>query len=172
MTPGSPTQAELERQRANIEASFRAGWVPEGVGQPRTLTAAEYTEARKLITEAVSRLSHLEPAIVQAVREGARPGDALPPRERKPFITGVSDDAEVIITSHGAVQYVAVLFSHDSFPGVRFGHRFTPPSDKHAEIWLMEEIETGALHRMMQVPPWADDEGIIWTAWGLAPSDP
>jgi hypothetical protein len=171
MTPEPPTQAELERQRANIEAIFRTGWVPEGVGQPRTLTAAEYTEARKLITEAVSRLSHLEPAIVQAVREGARPGGRAAARERKPFITGVSDDVEVLI-SHGAVQYVAVLFSHDSFPGVLFGHRFTAPSDKHAEIWLMEEIETGALHRMMRVPPWADDEGIIWTAWGVAPSAP
>ena len=78
----------------------------------------------------------------------------------------------MIITGQGAVQCVAVLFSHDSFPGVRFGHRFTPPSGKHAEIWLMEEIETGALHRMMKVRPWADDEGIIWTAWGAAPSDP
>ena len=165
-------QDELERQRADIKAAFRTGWVPEGAGQPRTLTAAEYTGARKLITEAVSRLSYLEPAIVQAVREGARPGDALRPRERRPFITGVSDDAEVIITNLGAVQRVAVLFLHDSFPGVRFGHRFTRPSDEHAAIWLKEEIETGVLHRMMKAPPRADDEGITWTTWGAAPSDP
>jgi hypothetical protein len=37
----------------------------------------------------------------------------------------VDDDTEVTITSHGARQCVAVLFSHQSFPGVRFGHRFT-----------------------------------------------
>ena len=165
------TQAGLERQRADIEAGFRAGWVPADSGQPRTLTAAEYSEARNLTAQTGSRLSYLEPAVIQAIREGARPGDALPPRERKPFIRGVSD-AEVIITGRGAVPCVAVLFSHDSFPGVRFGHRFTPPSDEHAAIWLMEEIETGALHRMMHTPPPADDAGITWTTWGVARTDP
>ncbi|MGI9005066.1 MAG: hypothetical protein ACR2FU_02515 [Streptosporangiaceae bacterium] len=166
MTPELPPRAELERQRADIEAAFRTGWVPQGVGQPRALTAAEYAEARKLITGTSSRLSYVEPEIVQAVREGAQPGDALPPRERRPFITGVSDNAEVILTGSGTVQRVAVLFSHDSFPGVRFGHRFTPPSDRHAAIWLMEEIETGGLHRMMRAQPAPDDAGIVWTTWG------
>ncbi len=101
------------------------------------------------------------------------PSLEIPPRQRKPFINGVSDDAEVIITDTGSWRYVAVLFSHESFPGVRFGHRFAPPSDKHAPIWLMEEIETGALHRMMQDQPAADDAGIVWTTWGAtAPSNP
>jgi hypothetical protein len=37
----------------------------------------------------------------------------------------------------------------------------------------MEEIETGALHRMMQDQPAADSAGIVWTTWGAtAPSDP
>lgn len=85
-----------------------------------------------------------------------------PTRQRLPFIKGGGDDAEVIITGHGARQCVAVLFSHQSFPGVRFGHRFTP-GDKHAPIWLKEEIETGALHRIMQVQPAPDDAGIVWT---------
>ena len=171
MAAEPPAPAGLERQRADIEADFRGGWVPAGIGQPRTLTAAEYSEARSLTADTGSRLSYLEPAVIQAIREGARPGDPLPPRERKPFIRGVSD-AEVIITGRAAVPCVAVLFSHDSFPGVRFGHRFTPPSDEHAAIWLMEEIETGALHRMMQTPPQADDDGITWTTWGVAQSDP
>jgi hypothetical protein len=30
----------------------------------------------------------------------------------------------------------------------------------------MEEIDTGALHRMMRNAPAADDAGIIWTTWG------
>ena len=60
---------------------------------------------------------------------------------------------------------MAVLFCHQSFPGVRFGHRFTP-ADKYAPIWLMEEIETGALHRMMRTQPPPDDAGTVWAAWG------
>lgn len=170
MSPDPPSQAELERQRADIEAAFSTGWVPEGVGQPRTLTVADCAEARRLM--AGGGLSYLEPSIIQAVRDGAQPGDPLPPRERRPFIKGVSNDAEVIITTAGAWRGVAVLFSHEGFPGVRFGHRFTPPSDEHAAIWLMENIETGGLHRMMQAPQPANDAGIIWTTWGAAPSDP
>jgi hypothetical protein len=30
----------------------------------------------------------------------------------------------------------------------------------------MEKIETGALHRMMQDPPAADEAGVTWTTWG------
>lgn len=95
-----------------------------------------------------------------------------PSRQRVPFIKGVGDDAEVIVTGHGARQCVAVLFNHQGFPGVRFGHRFTP-GDKNAPIWLKEEIETGALHRMMQAQPAPDDAGIVWTTWGpTGTSDP
>jgi hypothetical protein len=167
-----PGQAELELQRACIEAAFRGGWLPEGAGQPRVLTASAHAEARRFIDSGGRAGTGLDRASIQAVREGAQPGDALPPLERGPFIKRVSDDAEVIITGAGSSRCVAVLFSHESFPGVRFGHRFPPPSDKHAAIWLMEEIETGALHRMMQAPPPLDDAGIIWTAWGVAPPSP
>ncbi len=45
------------------------------------------------------------------------------PRERRPLIRGVSDDAEVIITGTGPARVVAMLFSHERFPGMRFGHR-------------------------------------------------
>ena len=63
---------------------------------------------------------------------------------------------------------MAVLFSHHHFPGIRFGHRFRlEPSGQNREpIWLKEEIETGALHRMMQNEPVAKDIGVIWTTWG------
>jgi hypothetical protein len=33
------------------------------------------------------------------------------------------------------------------------------------KIRLKEEIETGALDRMMQTSPDADETGIIWTTW-------
>jgi hypothetical protein len=110
----------------------------------------------------------LDPAVIRAVRDGALPGDPLPPPERKPFITGVPDDAEAIISGSEDGQRVVVLFSHQHFPGVRFGHRFPPPSVediRHSTIWLKESIETGALHRMMQNQPSADEAGIIWTTW-------
>jgi hypothetical protein len=122
MTPGPATDPELERQHAQIDADFRAGWVPKNAGEAQPL----------------------------------------------PFINHVGD-ADVIITGSGAQQRVAVLFSHEHFPGVRFGHRFPPPSGKgarYAPIWLKEEIETGALHRMMRAGPSADHAGVIWTAWG------
>jgi hypothetical protein len=127
----------LETQRAGIEAQFRAGRVPRGAGEPR-------------------------------VRAGGRPGDPLPPLVAGPLIDGVTD-TEVIITGDAPGQRVAVLFRHESFPGIRFGHRFPHPGEELAEystIWLQEEIQTGALHRMMRDAPAADAAGIVWTAWG------
>jgi hypothetical protein len=32
-------------------------------------------------------------------------------------------------------------------------------------IWLKEDIETGALDRMMGTHPSADSTGIVWTTW-------
>jgi len=74
----------------------------------------------------------------------------------------------VIITGTGQGRRVAVLFSHPSFPGVRFGHRFPLGLDEYGgdPVYLREEIETGALHRMMQAQPAPDDKGITWTTWG------
>lgn len=110
----------------------------------------------------------LDPVTMRAIRDGARPGDLLPPRERRAYILGVADDAEVVIVGSASGRQVAVLFSHQSFPGVRFGHRFPPlpdPSALYRSIWLMEEIETGALHRMMRDQAPADGAGIVWTTW-------
>ncbi len=162
-------ETELERQRQGIEDAFRAGWIPRPMpeGIQRTLTAGAYAQARRVL-ESGGRTG-LDPITIEAVRAGAVPGDPLPPPERAPFIRGVSDDADVIITGTGPARRVAILFSHDDFPGIRFGHRFSPPSDKHALIWLMEEIETGGLHRMMQTRPSADKNDIVWTSWGYQP---
>jgi hypothetical protein len=155
---------ELERQRAEIATAFREGWRPAGAGQPRVLTERAYAQARAVLAH--GGWTGLDRATLQAVRDGAQPGDPLPPWQPDPYIDNVTD-AEVIITGSGPGQRVAVLFAHERFPGVRFGHRF--PLDPYAEgreqIWLKEEIETGALHRMMDSQPTADEAGITWTTW-------
>ena len=152
--------------RAEIAAQFRDGWAPRPGPQDRqrTLTAREHAWALQAI-ETGSRTA-LGPEVVRVVRAGAQPGDPLPPPERRPFISGVSDDAEVITTgTTGHAPSVAIIFSCDAYPGIRFGHQFARPDDKHSLIWLMEEIETGALHRMMRSNPVADDAGITWTTF-------
>lgn len=156
----------LEAQRAGIEARFRAGRVPPGAGEPRVLTESDCEEARRILRG--GGLTYLDPDVIERVRAGGRPGDPLPPLVAGPLIDGVTD-TEVIITGDAPGQRVAVLFSHESFPGIRFGHRFQHPAEELAEystIWLQEEIQTGALHRMMRDAPAADAVGIIWTTWG------
>lgn len=157
----------LERQRAEVEAAFRHGWTTVMANRRRVLSAADFRQAQKVIAGEVV-LTGMDPAMIRAVRHGARPGDALPPPERRPFIVGVGDDAEVVISGSGADRRVAVLFSYQAWPGRRFGYRFSPPSSRTARygpIWLKEEIETGALHRMMQSPPAGDEAGVIWCTW-------
>jgi hypothetical protein len=154
----------LERQRAEIEASFRQGWRPAGAGKARVLTGRAYAEARAVADH--GGWTGLDQETIEAVRGGAQPGDLLPPPRPYPYIDRVTD-AEVIITGASPHRRVAVLFSHQDFPGARFGHHF--PADPYMtaleKIWLKEEIETGALDRMMQIPPAADETGIIWTTW-------
>ncbi|HEY2650995.1 MAG TPA: hypothetical protein VGI50_03670 [Solirubrobacteraceae bacterium] len=62
---------------------------------------------------------------------------------------------------------VVVLFSHDHWPGIRFGHRFLTPDKAvgYEDIWLKEEVETGGLGRLMDRHPHPDDDGIVWTHW-------
>jgi hypothetical protein len=163
---GRDDNSDLEQQRANIESDFREGWKPVDAGQPRVLTDHAYTEARKIIER--GGWTGLDSSTIQAVRDGARPGDPLLPLMPKPFISNVAD-AEVILTGTGSGQHVAVLFHHADFAGIRFGHRFVRPGDalaRYASIWLKEEIETGALHTMMGNPPPADRAGVVWTIWG------
>jgi hypothetical protein len=165
-TWGTPnSDPELEHQRAQIEEAFRHGWRSPDDGLPRVLTEPVYAQARRLLGR--GGWTGLDQATIQAVRDGARPGDPLPPLQPRPYITGVTD-TEVIVTGAGPGRCVAVLFCHEGFPGARFGHRFPlePYGEGHEKIWLMEEIDTGALHRMMRTDPAADSAGVIWTTWG------
>jgi hypothetical protein len=159
----------LDGQRAVIEIVL-VGWEPAGGWKPRVLTERAYAEARKVLGR--GGWTGLDPATIEAVRGGAQPGDPLPPLEAEPYIRHVTD-TEVIITGTGQGRRVAVLFSYTHFPGVRFGHRFPPVLDAHGDpLYLMEEIETGALDRMMQTPPPADTHGITWTTWGDPVQEP
>jgi hypothetical protein len=148
---------DLESQRAVIDRDFRQGW-----SLPDVLTERACAEARRVLGH--GGWTGLDPIIVEAVRDGAQPGDSLP---SKPFIRHVTD-TNVIIHGDGPAQRVAVLFANDHFPGVRFGHRFPleSPAENREPIWLMEAIETGSLDRMMQDPPAPDDAGVVWTTWG------
>ncbi len=101
----------------------------------------------------------LDQATIDAVRDGAQPGDPLPPLQAHPYIDDVIE-AEVVITGAGPQQQVAVLFSHRDFPGTRFGHRFSGYDPGLEKIELKEEIETGALDRMLQNQPPADSTGV------------
>lgn len=151
---------DLESQRAAVASEFR-----DRFRQPHILSERTYLEACSVLERGA--LTWLDPVTIEAVRQGARPGDPLPPPGPTPYIRGVTD-TEVIIHGHGPLRRVALLFSYDGFPGVRFGHRF--PLESAAEnrepVWLQEQIETGALDRMMQNPPATDDAGVVWTTWG------
>ena len=162
-TPSS--EPELEHQLGRITAAFTEGWRPAGSTGPRVLTEHYYAEARKILDR--GGWTGLDQTTIQAVRGGAQPGDALPPLPPRPFIDHVTN-ADVILHGSGAGQRVAVLFCHEHFPDARFGHRFRlePFGNGHEDILLMEEIDTGALHRMMDSQPSADSAGIIWTTWG------
>ncbi len=156
---------DLEFQRDAIARAFRHGWASPDDGRPRVLTERAYAEARRIVDH--GGWTGLDQATIQAVRDGAQPRDSLPPLQPLPFIDKVTE-AEVIITGTGSGRRIAVLFSHEDFPGIRFGHRFRrePGRETNERIWLKEEIETGALDRMMQDPPAPNDSGVIWTTWG------
>jgi hypothetical protein len=158
----------LDGQHVLIESLLVEGGRPIGGAKPQALTERDYAEARKVLGR--GGWTGLDPATVEAVRDGAQPGDLLP---QPPYIRHVTD-AEVIITGTGQGRRVAVLFSYTSFPGIRFGHRFPLGLDEYGgdPVYLREEIETGALHRMMQAPPAPDDNGIIWTTWGSPAQQP
>lgn len=66
----------------------------------------------------------------------------------------LSDDGETVI----------LYFSHSDYPDARFGYRAKAPNeDADEEVWLAEELATGALHRIMRdVAPMPDDRGITW----------
>jgi hypothetical protein len=157
-------EGDLEAQRDAIARAFREGWRSPDVGKPRVLSESAYTEARRLLGR--GGWTGLDQETIQAVRKGAQPGDALPPLRPKNFIRNVTD-ADVSIAGSGPGRRIVVLFSHDDFPSIRFGHRFRrePGRETFAGLELMEDIETGSLHRMMRDPPAPDYAGVIWTNW-------
>jgi hypothetical protein len=131
----------------------------------QVITERDYAEARRVLDH--GGWTGLDVQTIDAVRDGARPGDPLPPI---PYISHVSD-TEVIITGRGRGRRVAVLFSYRDCPGIRFGHRFPPDHDGTEQIWLKEAIETGDLDQMMADPPAPDRAGIVWTTWGDSATD-
>jgi hypothetical protein len=165
VAPGQDSDPELERQRAEIEDTFRELWAPPQAGMPQVLTERACAEARK--APARGRRTWPDLATIQAVRDGAQPGDPLPPRRPGTYFDR-GTDTEVIIIGRGPGRRVAAEFSHEDFPRARFGHRFEPgPSGGHRQAArLMEQIQGGALHQMMDNQPPADTAGIIWTTWG------
>ena len=71
----------------------RHGAQPGDPLPPPELSLAEYEYALKVISGDLP--TGMDPATIRAVRNGAQPGDLLPSPERKPFITGVSDECRV-----------------------------------------------------------------------------
>ncbi len=78
---------------------------------------------------------------------------------------GSVHDSEARVTGEGGGRRVVVLFAHRDFPGVRFGYRCKPPGeDRYEDVWVGEELATGALHRMMHdESPTPDPDGVVWT---------
>ena len=76
--------------------------------------------------------------------------------------TRVRAVADATISGDG--QRVELFFSHDDFPDARWGYRAKAPGeDSHEQLWLGEELATGALHRIMrETTPIADSAGITW----------
>jgi hypothetical protein len=157
----------IEEQRDRLEGAFVHGWVTPARGQ------VTFSEGQ------LARLDHVaqhggwtnkdESEYLRRLRAGGRRGDPLPPAPaiREPYINGLGEDFEFQIATHAGQASVVVLFSHQQWPGIRFGHRFPPPrqADGYEAIWLKEEVETGALNRLMNSDPSPDDAGVIWTDW-------
>lgn len=61
-------------------------------------------------------------------------------------------------------QRVELFLSHRDFPHARFGYfAKLPGEDDHEQLWLAEELATGALHRIMRnATPSGDAAGITW----------
>jgi hypothetical protein len=157
----------IEEQRDRLQGAFVHGWVSPARG-PVTFTEDELARLDQVSQHGGWLYKH-EQEHLRRLRAGGRRGDPLPaaPASREPFIDGTGEDFEVQIATTAQQTNVVVLFSHERWPGIRFGHRFPPPdrADGYERIWLKEEIETGALDRMMKGDPTPDSDGVIWTDW-------
>lgn len=162
-------EPDLAPQRAEIEAAFRERWVAPPGSEPQLLTGRDYAEALRFIAQPGK--TWLAAVAIQAVRDGAQPGDPVP-HDR---FLGPTPTPEVIIIGQEAERRVAVLFSHEDFPGVQFGHRFglhIPGGNREAAIRLIEQVQAGALRQAMQTHRRDDGAGITWTPWGTPSSEP
>ena len=67
-------------------------------------------------------------------------------------------------TSSDGDQQVVLFFSHSDFPDARFAYRAKAPGeDAHEELWLLEELAVGALHRILRDDaPTCDAAGTTW----------
>jgi hypothetical protein len=165
--PGS----ELCEQQCRIREAFVHGRVTPARG-PVAFNKEQFARLERIRSTVNGSwlVSAHEYEYLKRFEAGGRPGDPLPaaPAKREPFITGIADDFDVRIAGTGDHAHVVVLFSHQHWPGVRFGHRFPPPAeaDGYEDIWLKEAIETGGLYRLMDRHPNPDGDGIVWTDWG------
>ena len=157
----------LQAQRQRLERRFVEGWVTAARG-PLTFDEERLARVERVLERGNGWLYEDEPEYLDLRRAGAPRGVTLPAAgaKRRPLIRGVTDDFEFRIGSDGERACVVILFFHENWPGVHFGHRFSAPDpDEHEHIWLMEAIGTGGLHRLMERQPVADEDGIVWTDW-------
>lgn len=163
---------DLSEQLRRLRSAFVDGWVTPARA-PVTFDEAQLARIEH-VRDHGGWLNRYEMEYLDRLRGGARCGDPLPaaPTRREPYVNGFGDDFDVRTAGSGESAHVVIVFSHELWPGVRFGHRFPPPieADGYEAIWLKEEVETGALARQMHQHPQPDDDGIIWTSWGWTPS--
>ncbi|MGH9293371.1 MAG: hypothetical protein ACRDZ6_11475 [Acidimicrobiales bacterium] len=155
----------LERQREQVAQLFK---LPDP-GPPRILTEAQYEAAREIV-EKRKGWTGLDRALLQAVRDGARPGDTIPPSEVWPYVRAICN-IEVGVVERADEHVVAVFFDHAHFSGHRFAYLWRSPGGDTDEewpvgleqTWFQEELETGGLHRVMRYDaPAPDGDGVIW----------
>jgi hypothetical protein len=155
----------IEEQRDRLERVFVDGLITPARGP------VNFNEDQLARLDRVNQhggwLNRDEHEYLQRLRAGGRRGEPLPaaPATREPYIDGIGEDFEIRIATQAEQVAVVILFSHERWPGIRFGHRFPPPNqaDGYEDIWLKEEVETGALSRLMDREPRPDDDGVIWT---------
>ena len=160
--------SDLGEQQHRLEEAFVHGWVTPARGP--VVFSEEQLARIERVCDHGGWLNDQEREYLERLEAGGRRGDPLPaaPAIRDPFIDGIAEAFDVRIAGAGDDAHVVVLFSHEHWPGVRFGHRFPSPdeADGYEDIWLKEEVETGGLARLMGRHPDPDGDGIVWTDWG------
>jgi hypothetical protein len=155
----------IEEQRDRLEGAFVHGWVTPARG------AVTFNEEQLARLDEVCQnggwTDKAESEYLRRLRAGGPRGAPLPaaPAAREPYIDGIGEDFEFRISTQAGQANVVVLFSHERWPGIRFGHRFPTPreADGYEAIWLKEELETGALNRLMNGDQRPYNAEVIWT---------